>query len=981
MAANGAAAQAFAPVLTAVDTMQSSADREKKQLANTFLDKFQKTSEAWNTSFAILQADNSDVNAQQKMFAAVTLKGKIIYDLHQLPRDSLTTLRNTIISLLNAYRAGPKPIRTQLCVCLADLAIQMTEWKDVMDLVVKALGSNPESIPCVLEFLHVLPEEVTEGRKINLSEDELLERTQELLTDNAPTVLRLLAQYSQSSPAAARNPQLLECITSWSREVQLNDIVNSSLLDTIINALDAPDAFDAAVECLSTIMNETRDVDECMSTIQTLYPRIIQLRPKLAQAAEEEDTETFRGFSRIFAEAGEAWVLLVCRMPVQFRPLVEGILETAARDTENEAIRETFKFWYELKQYVTLERYMDARLQFADIYSKLVDVMIGHLEYPTPESGDEKDLFEGDREQEERFREFRHQMGDVLKDCCEVIGVTECLQKSYNLIQEWVSKYGAQSSSNHVVNWQKLEAPLFSLRAMGMMVPNDENAMLPRLMALIVQIPDQEKVRFQAVMALGRYTEWTANHPDTLQPQLQYIMSAFDHPSKEVIRAAALSFKFFCSDCADLLKDYNTQIQQFYVTHLDKLPPSSQDEFTDGVAAVLARQPVEHLYESMKLYCDPVMNSLMALAQTAQNSTGDEAKIALADRLQLITIFIQVVRPEVPPGAPNPAVKYCQEIFPILATLVDNFIDFSPIIERVTRCWRHMVLSYRTALAPLLPDLARKLADGFSASRQGAFLWASDSIVREFSEVGDGANSGTDVAIFQFYEQQARTFFGILNNLPPEQVPDVLEDFFRLSTDILLFQPQRTIVSNLQPHVLASANQALTLLKVEPLSAALHYLRDFLAYGMPDSPSSTFEPNQDPSHAGTANPPELRAAVKQLLLQFGEEFTHRLMAGMMYTFPRDVFPDASGALLAMFQLLPAETATWVKQTVELLPAGTISPQEKERLAVNIKQRIENGDIRKIRIMLQDFTNQYRRRNVAPREGLGRLEATRFRFSG
>lgn len=519
-------------------------------------------------------------------------------------------------------------------------------------------------------------------------------------------------------------------------------------------------------------MNETRDVDECMSTIQTLYPRIVALRPKIAQAADEEDTETFRGFSRIFAEAGEAWVLLVCRMPDQFRPLVEGILESAARDKEKDSISQTFKFWYELKQYVTLEKYMDARLQFADIYSKLVDIMIGHLEYPTPESGDEKDLFEGDREQEERFREFRHQMGDVLKDCCEVIGVTECLQKSYNLIQEWVSKYGSQSSSGRVAHWQKLEAPLFSLRAMGRMVPPEENVMLPRLMPLIVQIPDQEKVRFQAVMALGRYTEWTAQHADTLQPQFQYVMSAFDHPSKEVVRAAALSFKFFCNDCADLLKSYNTQVQQFYATHLDKLPPSSQDEFTDGVAAVLAKQPIDQLYDSMKLYCDPVMNSLIALAQNAKNSADDKAKLALADRLQLITIFIQWVQPEIPPGTPHPVVKYCQEIFPVLASIVDNFLNFSPILERVTRVWRSMVLSYRTAMTPLLPDLARKLAEGFSASRQGAFLWASDSIVREFSEGAEGVDAGTNQAIFQFYEQQAKTFFTILNDLPTEEVPD-----------------------------------------------------------------------------------------------------------------------------------------------------------------------------------------------------------------
>lgn len=62
---------------------------------------------------------------------------------------------------------GPRPVRTQLCVCLANLAIQMIEWKDVLQLVGSTLGNDAGD--CVLEFLRVLPEEVTEGRKINLS--------------------------------------------------------------------------------------------------------------------------------------------------------------------------------------------------------------------------------------------------------------------------------------------------------------------------------------------------------------------------------------------------------------------------------------------------------------------------------------------------------------------------------------------------------------------------------------------------------------------------------------------------------------------------------------------------------------------------------------------------------------------------------------------------------------------------------------------
>lgn len=969
MAANGAQ-QAFAPVLAALATMSASVDRAQKGQAHEFLEKFQKSPEAWTTTFEILQSESADPGA--KLFAATTLKGKIVYDLHQIPREALPGLRDSLLNNLITFCAGPKPIRMQLCVCLANLAIQMTEWKNVLPLILSTLGTDPQTLPCVLDFLRVLPEEVTEGRKINLTEDELSYRTKELLEDNAQQALALLTQYSQSSPTAFQNPQLLDCVTSWLREVPLNDIVNSPLLKTIIDALSADESFEAAVECMCAIFNETRDVDECITIIQTLYPHIIALRPKIAEAAREEDVDKYKGIARIFAEAGEAWVVLIARMPVEFRVLVESILETAALDKERDAISHTFKFWYELKQYLTLERYMQARLEYVDIYSKLVDIMIGHLEYPKPESGNEKDLFEGDRDQEEKFREFRHQMGDVLKDCCEVIGVTDCLEKSYRLIETWVNTYGPQARTRLVPEWQKLEAPLFSLRAMGRMVPAEENIMLPRLMPLIVQIPDHDKVRFQAIMALGRYTEWTAHHPDLLQPQLDFIMAAFTHPSKEVIRAAALSFKFFCNDCADLLSGYTAQLQQFYATYLDTLPSTSQDEITDGVASVLAKLPADKIYENLKLYCNPVVTTLMAMAQSASN---DKEKLALADKLQLLTLFVQWVQPYVGQSDQNPAVKYCQEIFPVLAAIAENFVTCTPVLERICRCWRYMVLSYRTAMAPLLPLLAEKLAAGFNASRQGCFLWATDSIVREFSEGVEQVDDNTTNAIFQFYEQQATTFLRAMNDLPPEELPDLIEDFFRLTVDVLLYYAPKAIPSPLMEPILAAACTSLTLLKEEPIFATLHFLRDLLGYGGEFAPSSSFDQSRQ------RVPADVQGRVKQLVASQGEQLVQRIMTGMMYTFPRDCFPDASGVLLDMFQLMPEQVAIWVQNTVTILPPGSITPQESERLLNNIKQRVQSGEVRKIRGLLQDFTNSYRRRNVAPREGLGRLEASRFRFSG
>ena len=410
----------------------------------------------------------------------------------------------------------------------------------------------------------------------------------------------------------------------------MTDIVNSALLNVIFGALENENSFEAAVDCLCKVLRETREVDEYISTIQILLPRVMALQPRIQQAAQAEDSDIMRGLTRIFAEAGEAWVVLIAREPAIFRPIVEAVLECAARESDRDTIAMTFIFWYELKLYLILERYIEARMQFVDVYSKLVDIMIKHLEFPTPDDPNETDCFEGDKESEEKFREFRHQMGDVLKDCCEIMGVTECLTKVLNCIRAWMGSYGSQASATSVPHWQQLEAPLFSMRAMGRMVDKDEDIILPQIMPLIVQMPSHEKLRFAAIMVIGRYTEWTSNHPELLESQFTYIVSSFGTDSKEIVRAAAMAMKFFCTDCKHLLGPQVVQLQQFYDQTLDKLPGISQEELTEGVASVVAVQPPSQIYDLMKLYCDPLMTRLISKANLATDEAG---KLAIAGSL------------------------------------------------------------------------------------------------------------------------------------------------------------------------------------------------------------------------------------------------------------------------------------------------------------------------------------------------------------
>lgn len=959
--------QQFVQVLAAMEAMQGNQDRQAKLQATEYLEQFQKSPEAWTFGHAVLQSET--ISDEAKLFAASTLKGKITYDLHQLPRDSLISLRDSLINLLVVYRNGLRPIRTQLCICLAGLALQMLEWRDVIDLVVQALGTDAQRSIVLLEFLTVLPEEVTEGRKVSLSEEELVHRTQELLTDNSAKVLQLLVQYAQVTGISEPTPALISCLNSWLREIACKDVVKTPLIDSIFAAFESGLAYDEAVDCLCTMFRETREVDESMDVIEALYPRLIRLKHKITEAADSQDVEMFKGYTRLFSEAGEAWVVLIARMPVEFRELVLAIEECALKDDDCDVISLTFNFWYDLKNYLVLVHYAKARMQYMDVFSRLVDIMINHLEYPP---GDQSDLFDGDREHEEKFREFRHAMGDVLKDCCEVIGHTDCLRKAFERIKAWMEVYTKLPLNERTKcsEWQKLEAPLFSLRAMGRMVPIDEEVVLPQIMSSLIQLPEHEKVRYAATLVLGRYTEWTAKHHEYLEIQMNYIINGFQLGSKDVAEAAAMALKFFCQDCGKLLVNNITQLHQFYEQVSPGLPLGSLYEITDGVAHVVASQPLDKIYDALMLFCSPIATRLMEKANAAINY---DKKCKLADEIQLLTIFVQVVHPHVKEGGDNPMIRFWQGIVPVISTILDGFVDFLPICEQVGRFFRSMLISYRTAMLLLLPDVANKLTTSFEKSHQGIFLWVSGTVIREFGDE-EFTDEATRNSVYQFLQQQCLSMFRLLNNTHPKEIPDVIEDFFRFLADGIMFHSAKIILSDLLQPIIEASLASLDLQQTDPLISVLQFLRDLLAYGREAPPNSTYR----------KTPIEVRNAVKTAADRMGERITQRILSGLMYSFPSDCVTDSSGVMLELAELHPLPMIQWVKSTLELLPAGSISPVEAQKFLKGVEEAAVHKDWNKIRYTFRDFTSWYRRKNVTPRSqltGIAGAENPRFSFRG
>lgn len=182
----------------------------------------------------------------------------------------------------------------------------------------------------------------------------------------------------------------------------------------------------------------------------------------------------------------------------------------------------------------------------------------------------------------------------------------------------------------------------------------------------------------------------------------------------------------------------------------------------------------------------------------------------------------------------------------------------------------------------------------------------------------------------------------------------VIEDFFELLIDALIYHHQQFISASICEPTLSAAISTLTLQQSGPLEATLHFLRDFLSYGTNNPNSSSF--GDDRRDSKPHNPIEIQQAVKRLVGLQGEVLVQRILTGMMFHFPRDCFADASGVLLALFQLIPQETAVWVKATVGMLPSGTVKSGEADRLMNGIGQNLQAGEIRKVRVLLQGESN-------------------------
>lgn len=414
-----------------------------------------------------------------------------------------------------------------------------------------------------------------------------------------PPCPRINAEFTVCRPGVTPQIQsaILSCLASWLRcgEISVSVLLGTPLFALSFDALSSDPLFDVAVDVVCDIINETQEIEENMDAIQLIVPRILALQPDLAKAAADEDDDKVRGLCRVFVQAAETYHHLILRHRQECGPLVEAVSECASY-SDLDIVQITFRFWYLLATDLgrISERHQDPSMApMLDVYKRLLDVIVKHLRFP-----DNLDTLTG--QERDDFRSFRHYMGDTLKDCCHVLGSQPCLARSLAMIQD-VLQRGA-SGGGAAVAWQDVEAPLFSMRAMGAEADPRDDDVVPKIIDLIPSLPQHPKLNYAALLVVSRYTEWVDHHPDRIPGLLSFISAGFSSNDVDVMAAASQAMNYMCQDCKRVSSQKTLPAFYDQETDPDVLPLAPRSFLAaalrilpTGDRVIGARGPDEHL--------------------------------------------------------------------------------------------------------------------------------------------------------------------------------------------------------------------------------------------------------------------------------------------------------------------------------------------------------------------------------------------------
>ncbi|ORZ41652.1 armadillo-type protein [Catenaria anguillulae PL171] len=714
----------------AVNTFYCATDEVTRQSAAKWLEDFERKDEAWNVALTVLTAPPGQSNSSDpaRIFASQVIRHKVVRDLYKLPEEHVTQLRNTILDTLTSP-AHPllTPIVTQLCLALAEMAIHVQSWQNPVGEVLNKCNERAELLSVLLEFLTVLPQELLNAEHI-LTREEYLERNSSLLEANSQLVFHSLVQFLQSPQAqssAQLKAKLFVCLESWfeTHTIPLTSIAQSPIIPISFEGLTNDDLVQPAATILSAIFDHaepdiTHQTQEGTTVLTTAMPLLLRNCPALIQDASD-DEDRAKAMVKLITAVCQACLGPILESPAQYAGLLDLMLSVMAYPFL-EVLNPTFDFWAHLTHSVLSEdgprAYDSAPLLPA--FQRLVGILIRQLQYPP-----ENENGEWTAKDRDDFRDFRHYMGDVLKDCFSVLGSDTVLSQLVGM----VAQFQQLPPADQQARWPELEAVLYALRSVAYQAINFGSPYVPQIINLLPAMFNLNIHTRRAVLILiGCYSPWVESNPEYLSGLMGLVSQGFNQNDHECTWASSRTLRFLASDLAPIMHQYLDQLYPFYMSHLNTLNATEALEVIEAVSHIIAHSPYEQMSPLMQRFAAPLVEQL--------EPTYPIQQVKLA--LYRLAVMVKTVQPDVAASAMHPVLALTDALWPFFVRLLAVHAREDPVTEGIAKVLRNtlnksMVTHFQPAQVQRMLDL---ISSQYAETQFSCWLWVGTHVIDYFGK-------------------------------------------------------------------------------------------------------------------------------------------------------------------------------------------------------------------------------------------------------
>ncbi|POM73847.1 Hypothetical protein PHPALM_9267 [Phytophthora palmivora] len=639
------------------------------------------------------------------------------------------------------------------------------------------------------ELLLLVVEEVD-----TLTERSTKQRMQDEVDAWAPAVLdRLLPQLMHEasnreggtcSDSVETQETVLRALTSWLRYVRVDShvVVRNPLLHSLLGFLARDELFDASVDLAVELVRSYAHNPE---VVQWLAPRLLSLRSAFGSAAQAEDVDSCLGLCRIFTEMGEAYLELLLQGAGNDHAALVDLLLDCMSYPDAEVADVTIPFWFKLLEELR-RRVTPAMLaQYKSRLERLAGLCMQKLQFR-----EEFPSLPADKQQD--FKAFRQELGDILRDCCQLLGVEAVLQHCVNGLNQ-IFQAPAQSRS-----WEAVEAHLYCFRSIAREVEKTKtntealDAPITLIFQHLSQFADHPAICYTSCLIVSRYAEWLRAHPASLSVQVGFLNACVTKSSEdpryaewEVARAASAAVRALAMDCWPML---GGDIVAFYL-HVEQnelMAVEDQVLILEGICAgVASSNDMPRILSVLDQIMKGIGQRLTVLLASA--SAKSHVQVALNELLRLMCVYeyLDITKLQ---GESHPLVMLTEQLWPLFNQMLVLYRGHDELVERVCRCYKRILRMCGDQIAPLLPQLVDNLLAFYQAEPKSSYLYTASMVLKFFSHSSSGdMNSLFASMLFTLIETTTPIFTNV-NDM--ETRPDVVEEFFFLMERAVRCVPQ-----------------------------------------------------------------------------------------------------------------------------------------------------------------------------------------------